>query len=51
MLFLRHVIGLSPPEIAQRLGKTESSVHGLHHRGRARLKAALIELEAAPASA
>ena len=51
VLFLRHVIGLSPPEIAQRLGKTESSVHGLHHRGRARLKAALIELEAAPASA
>jgi RNA polymerase sigma-70 factor, ECF subfamily len=50
VLVLRHVLGLSPPEIAARLGKTESSVHGLHHRGRATLKAALIELEATPAS-
>ena len=49
VLVLRHVLGLSPPEIAERLGKTESSVHGLHHRGRASLKAALIELEATPA--
>jgi RNA polymerase sigma-70 factor, ECF subfamily len=48
VLVLRHVLGLSPPEIAARLEKTESSVHGLHHRGRATLKAALIELEAAP---
>ena len=48
VLVLRHVAGLSPQEIAERLGKTESSVHGLHHRGRATLKAALIELEAAP---
>jgi RNA polymerase sigma-70 factor (ECF subfamily) len=51
VLVLRHVAGLSPPEIAKRLGKTESSVHGLHHRGRATLKAALIELEAAPVRA
>ena len=49
VLVMRHVLGLSPPEIADRLGKTESSVHGLHHRGRASLKAALIESEAAPA--
>jgi RNA polymerase sigma-70 factor, ECF subfamily len=49
VLVLRHVLGLSPPEIAERLGKTESSVHGLHHRGRATLKASLIELEATPA--
>jgi RNA polymerase sigma-70 factor, ECF subfamily len=48
VLVMRHVAGLSPPEIAERLGKTESSVHGLHHRGRAALKAALIELDAAP---
>jgi RNA polymerase sigma-70 factor, ECF subfamily len=51
VLLLRHVVGLSPPEIAERLGRTESSVHGLHHRGRARLRAALIELESAPVSA
>jgi RNA polymerase sigma-70 factor, ECF subfamily len=50
VLVLRHLVGLSPPEIAERLGKTESSVNGLHHRGRARLKAELIELEATPAS-
>ena len=49
VLVLRHVLGLSPPEIAERLGKTESSVHGLHHRGRATLKATLTELEATPA--
>jgi RNA polymerase sigma-70 factor (ECF subfamily) len=50
VLVLRHVLGLSPPEIAERLGKTESSIHGLHHRGRAALKAALIELGATPRS-
>jgi RNA polymerase sigma-70 factor, ECF subfamily len=49
VLVLRHVLGLSPPEIAARLGRSESSVHGLHHRGRAALKAALTELEATPA--
>jgi RNA polymerase sigma-70 factor (ECF subfamily) len=48
VLVLRHVAGLSPSEIARRLGKTESSVHGLHHRGRGALQAALRELEAAP---
>jgi RNA polymerase sigma-70 factor, ECF subfamily len=48
VLVMRHVAGLSPADIAQRLGKTESSVHGLHHRGRATLQATLIELGAAP---
>ena len=48
VLVLRHVLGLSPPEIAEQLEKTESSVHGLHHRGRATLRAALIELETGP---
>jgi RNA polymerase sigma-70 factor, ECF subfamily len=48
VLVLRHVAGLSPGEIADRLGKTEASIHGLHHRGRGALRAALRELEAAP---
>lgn len=48
VLVLRHVLGLSPPEIAKRLGKSESSVHGLHHRGRAALKGALVGLESVP---
>jgi RNA polymerase sigma-70 factor, ECF subfamily len=51
VLVLRHVAGLSPGEIAERLGKTEASIHGLHHRGRAALRAALRELEAAPVTA
>ena len=48
MLILRHIAGLSPGEIAVALDRTESSVHGLHHRGRLALKAALCELGAAP---
>jgi RNA polymerase sigma-70 factor, ECF subfamily len=48
VLVLRHVAGLSPGEIAERLGKTESSVHGLHHRGRGALQTTLAALDAAP---
>ncbi len=48
VLVLRHIAGLSPSEIARRIGKTESSVHGLHHRGRGALQDALRELDAAP---
>jgi RNA polymerase sigma-70 factor (ECF subfamily) len=48
VLVLRHLAGLTPIEIAQRLGKTEGSVHGLHHRGRGALQRALRELDAAP---
>jgi RNA polymerase sigma-70 factor, ECF subfamily len=51
VLVLRHIAGLTPGEIAERLGKTESSVHGLHHRGRGALQAALRELDAAPVTA
>jgi RNA polymerase sigma-70 factor, ECF subfamily len=51
VLVLRHIAGLTPGEIAQRLGKTESSIHGLHHRGRGALQAALRELEAGPLTA
>jgi RNA polymerase sigma-70 factor (ECF subfamily) len=50
VLVLRHVVGLSPTEIATRTGKTEGSIHGLHHRGRRALKAELICREAAPAT-
>jgi RNA polymerase sigma-70 factor, ECF subfamily len=48
VLILRHVVGLSPAEIATTLGRTESSVHGLHHRGRQALQASLRGLGAAP---
>jgi len=48
VLVLRHIAGLSPVEIASTLKKSESSVHGLHHRGRRTLRAKLTELGAAP---
>lgn len=48
VLVLRHIVGLSPVEIAGTLDKTESSVHGLHHRGRRSLRANLAQLDAAP---
>jgi RNA polymerase sigma-70 factor, ECF subfamily len=48
VLVLRHIVGLSPGEIASTLGRTESSVHGLHHRGRLTLQANLEQLGAAP---
>jgi RNA polymerase sigma-70 factor (ECF subfamily) len=51
VLVLRHVIGMSPGEIADRLGKTEGSVHGLHHRGRGALRRLLADMEAGPAVA
>jgi RNA polymerase sigma-70 factor, ECF subfamily len=48
VLVLRHIAGLTPGEIAKRLGRTEGSVHGLHHRGRGALRATLREFEAGP---
>jgi len=48
VLVLRHIVGLSPVEIAGTLDKTESSVHGLHHRGRRSLRDSLAELGASP---
>ena len=48
VLVLRHIVGLSPTEIADTLGKTESSIHGLHHRGRSTLQSNLRLLGAAP---
>ena len=49
VLLLRHLVGLTASEIAEMLGKTESSVNGLQHRGRRALRASLKELGAAPA--
>jgi RNA polymerase sigma-70 factor (ECF subfamily) len=48
VMVLRHVLGLSPVEIAGTLEKTESSVHGLHHRGRRALQGALEARDAVP---
>jgi RNA polymerase sigma-70 factor (ECF subfamily) len=51
VLVLRHFAGLSPTEIAVRVGRSEGSVHGLHHRGRRSLIAELTERGAAPSTA
>jgi RNA polymerase sigma-70 factor, ECF subfamily len=51
VMMLRHVAGLSPGEIARRLGKSEGAVHGLHHRGRGIVRSALEDLDAAPVTA
>jgi RNA polymerase sigma-70 factor, ECF subfamily len=48
VVILRHIRGLSPPEIASLLGKSESSIDGLHHRGRKRVQSVLTDLGAAP---
>jgi RNA polymerase sigma-70 factor, ECF subfamily len=48
VVILRHVVGLTPGEIADRLGRTESSIHGLHHRGRRALQRELQRLDSMP---
>lgn len=48
VVFLRHVVGLTPGEIADRMGRTESSIHGLHHRGRRALQRELARLDSTP---
>jgi RNA polymerase sigma-70 factor, ECF subfamily len=51
VVILRHVAGLTPGEIADRLGRTEGSIHALHHRGRRALQRELSRLSCAPSSA
>ncbi len=48
VVVLRHLVGLSPGEIADHMGRTESSIHGLHHRARLALRRELIRGECAP---
>lgn len=49
VIVLRHMAGLSPAEIAATLDRSESSVHGLHHRGRKALRTVLEESGERPA--
>jgi RNA polymerase sigma-70 factor (ECF subfamily) len=48
VVILRHVVGLTPGEIADRMGRTEGSIHGLHHRGRRALQRELERLDSTP---
>ncbi len=51
VVLMRHVCGLTPGEIAVQMGRSESSIHGLHHRGRRALQAELLRLDSAPSTA
>ena len=48
VVILHHIAGLTPEEIAQRMGRTRRSVHGLHHRGRRTLQLELERLDSGP---
>ena len=50
VLLLRHLVGLSPEEVAAHLGRSVRSVHGLSYRGRAAAQAALQEMGFRPAT-
>jgi RNA polymerase sigma-70 factor (ECF subfamily) len=50
VVVLRHVVGLTPAEIADRMGRTESSIHGLHHRGRRSLQRELTLRDSRPSA-
>jgi RNA polymerase sigma-70 factor (ECF subfamily) len=50
VVVLRFVGGMTPGEIAERMGRSENAVHALQHRGRRRLCSELERLEAAPAA-
>jgi len=50
VVVLRHIVGLTPAEIADRMGRTESSIHGLHHRGRRTLQRELQLLDSTPST-
>lgn len=50
VIVMRFVLGLSPKEIAERIGRSEDAVHGLQHRGRLTLRRELTALQSAPAA-
>ena len=46
VIVLRFLVGLTPREIAERMGRSEDAVHGLQHRGRRRLRSEMLALVA-----
>jgi RNA polymerase sigma-70 factor, ECF subfamily len=51
VLLLRFLIGLTPREVAERLGRSEDAVHGLQHRGRRSLRKEMQRIQALPLAA
>jgi RNA polymerase sigma-70 factor, ECF subfamily len=50
VIVLRQFMGLRPREIADRMDRSEGSVHALYHRGRVAMQASLANAESAPAT-
>ena len=48
VVVMRHLVGLTPGEIAARMDRSEASIHGLHHRARIALRRELEDVECAP---
>jgi RNA polymerase sigma-70 factor (ECF subfamily) len=46
VIVLRFLVGLTPGEVAERMGRSEDAVHGLQHRGRRRLRSEMLALAA-----
>jgi RNA polymerase sigma-70 factor (ECF subfamily) len=51
VVILRHYGGFSPTEIAKLTGRSEGSIHGLHHRGRRTLATELANRGIGPSTA
>ena len=50
VVVMRHLVGLTPGEIAAQMGRTEPSIHGLHHRARQALRRELIAIDCGPSA-
>ena len=50
VIVMRHLVGLTPGEIAAQIGRTEPSIHGLHHRARQTLKRELMAIDCGPSA-
>ena len=48
VILLRFLVGLTPSEVAERLGRSEDAIHGLQHRGRRRLRRELKRIQDEP---
>ena len=46
VIVLRFLVGLTPREVAEHIGRSEDAVHGLQHRGRRRLRSEMLALAA-----
>lgn len=49
VVVLRHLVGLSPDEVAGRIGRSCAAVHSLDHRARVSLRRDLVQSSCAPA--